>query len=63
MIRPSRTPGHRPCAEYLVWSAVHGLAMLFIDDPLWHLDHSKTQLTVQQLLDMVEKRNRAIVLS
>jgi len=28
----------RPGAEYLAWSAVHGLAMLLIDGPLRGLD-------------------------
>lgn len=41
-------PERRPGAEFLAWSAVHGLAMLVIDGP-------QMQLVGQRLLDMVEK--------
>ncbi len=45
----------RPGAEYLAWSAVHGLAMLVIDGPLRNLPRTQTDLLGQRLLDMVEK--------
>ena len=45
----------RPGAEYLAWSAVHGLAMLVIDGPI--RGHTRAQIDAisQRLLDMVEQ--------
>jgi len=48
-------PERRLGAEYLAWSAVHGLAMLQIEGPLRKLSRSQQQATGQRLLDMVEK--------
>lgn len=48
-------PERRPGAEYLAWSAVHGLAMLVIDGPLRGLARAQTDAVGQRLLDMVEK--------
>ena len=49
-------PGERrPGAEFLAWSAVHGLAMLLIDGPLRGLDRARTQDVGRRLLDMVER--------
>jgi ABC-type lipoprotein export system ATPase subunit len=45
----------RPGAEFLAWSAVHGLAMLLIDGPLRALDRKKAHAIVERLLDMVEQ--------
>lgn len=45
----------RPGAEYLAWSAVHGLAVLLIDGPLRSLAHTRTHTIEQRLLDMVER--------
>jgi len=45
----------RPGAEYLAWSAVHGLAVLIIDGPLRGLDEAQSHAAGQRLLDMVEK--------
>ena len=45
----------RPGAEYLAWSAVHGLAMLVIDGPLRDLPATQADAIGQRLLDMVEK--------
>ncbi|WP_093165524.1 TetR/AcrR family transcriptional regulator [Variovorax sp. YR216] len=45
----------RPGAEYLAWSAVHGLAMLVIDGPLRGLPRAQVDALGQRLLDMVEK--------
>ena len=45
----------RPGAEYLAWSAVHGLALLVIDGPLAGLPRKTTEALGQRLLDMVEK--------
>ena len=42
-------------AEYLAWSAVHGLSMLVIDGPLHGLTRAQARLVGQRLLDMVEK--------
>jgi AcrR family transcriptional regulator len=45
----------RPGAEYLAWSAVHGLAMLVIDGPLHWLPAVRVEDIGRHLLDMVEK--------
>lgn len=45
----------RPGAEYLAWSAVHGLAMLVIDGPLRQLTSEQLHETGQRLIDMVEQ--------
>lgn len=44
----------RPGAEFLAWSAVHGLAMLVIDGPLRDLSPLQRRVIGQRLLDMVE---------
>ena len=48
-------PEQRPGAEFLAWSAVHGMAMLAIDGPLRDLPPAQMQALGQRLLDMVEK--------
>ncbi len=45
----------RPGAEYLAWSAVHGMALLIIDGPLRQLGPVQIRSLAQRLLDMVEK--------
>jgi AcrR family transcriptional regulator len=45
----------RPDAEYLAWSAVHGLALLFTDGPLHKMPAAQREAIGQRLLDMVEK--------
>ncbi|MDO9405188.1 MAG: TetR/AcrR family transcriptional regulator [Polaromonas sp.] len=45
----------RPGAEFLAWSAVHGLAMLVIDGPLGPVVGPQMEKVSQRLLDMVEK--------
>ncbi len=45
----------RPAAEYLAWSAVHGLAMLAIEGPLRRLSHAEVEALAQRVLDMVEQ--------
>lgn len=45
----------RPGAEFLAWSAVHGLSMLVIEGPLRGLDATQAQAIGQRLLDMVER--------
>lgn len=47
-------PERRPGAEFLAWSAVHGLAMLLIDGPLRGLAPPQVQDATHRLLDMVE---------
>lgn len=44
----------RPGAEFLAWSAVHGLSMLLIDGPLRVLDANQAEAIGQRLIDMVE---------
>ena len=48
-------PERRPGAEFLAWSAVHGLAMLVIDGPLGNVVRPQMAQVGQRLLDMVEK--------
>lgn len=45
----------RKGAEFLAWSAVHGLSMLVIDGPLRELKPEVIEVIGQRLLDMVEK--------
>ena len=45
----------RPGAEFLAWSAVHGLALLAIEGPLRHVPAPFTAQLGQRLLDMVEQ--------
>ena len=45
----------RPGAEFLAWSAVHGLAALLLDGPLRGLDPATAQTAGQALIDMVER--------
>lgn len=45
----------RAGAEFLAWSAVHGLAMLLIDGPLRGLDGATAYGVGQRLIDMVER--------
>lgn len=47
-------PARRPGAEYLAWSAVHGLAMLVLDGPLHRLTAVQRRALADKLLDMVE---------
>ena len=51
MLPPERRPG----AEYLAWSAVHGLAMLVLEGPLRRLTRAEAQRIGQRVLDMVEQ--------
>jgi AcrR family transcriptional regulator len=48
-------PERRPAAEFLAWSAVHGLAELFIDGPLRALPARVKQTLIVRVIDMVEK--------
>jgi AcrR family transcriptional regulator len=45
----------RPGAEYLAWSAVHGLAFLVIDGPLNGTSEKDIHALSERLLQMVEK--------
>ena len=42
-------------AEYLAWSAVHGLALLVADGPLRNASAAQRNAIAERLLDMVEK--------
>ena len=56
MVEAGVLPGERrPGAEYLAWSAVHGLAMLVLDGPLRRMTRVQTRAIEQRLLDMVEQ--------
>jgi len=45
----------RPGAEFLAWSAVHGLASLLLDGPLRALPPDATQALIRRVVDMVEQ--------
>ena len=45
----------RPGAEFLAWSAVHGLAALVLDGPLGPVVGPQMEQVGQRLLDMVEQ--------
>ena len=49
------SPDKRLGAEYVAWSAVHGLAMLAIDGPLRRLPRAQLEALGQRVLDMVEQ--------
>ena len=48
-------PERRPGAEYLAWSAVHGLALLIIEGPLNRSSQKEIRSLSERLLQMVEK--------
>jgi AcrR family transcriptional regulator len=48
------TKAQRPGAEFMVWSAVHGLALFFIDGPLDKMPRNQTQQMGERLLSMIE---------
>ena len=48
-------PARRAGAEYLAWSAVHGLALLVTDGPLFSMAAAEREAIGERLLDMVEK--------
>ena len=48
-------PARRPGAEYLAWSTVHGLAMLFIEGPLNRMPAAQRREIEQRLLKMAEE--------
>jgi AcrR family transcriptional regulator len=45
----------RPNAEYIAWSAVHGLALLALDGPLQAAGRAQLQALATRVLDMVER--------
>ncbi len=47
-------PEQRPGAEFLAWSAVHGLALFFIDGPLDQVASKQKTLMSSRLLTMIE---------
>lgn len=48
------SPSHRLGAEFMAWSAVHGLALFFIDGPLDRMPRTQTKLMGERLLSMIE---------
>jgi AcrR family transcriptional regulator len=48
-------PEQRLGAEYLAWSAVHGLALLILDGPMRTMPASQHQAIAKRLLAMVER--------
>jgi AcrR family transcriptional regulator len=56
MVKARALPAaRRPAAEYLAWSAVHGLAFLVIDGPLSGKPAGDVQALAERLLQMVER--------
>lgn len=56
MVRAGALPAkRRPGAEYLAWSAVHGLAFLILDGPLGGKSPEDIQALAERLVQMVEK--------
>ena len=49
------SPERRSGAEYLAWSAVHGLAMLALEGPLRRMTRAQTRGIGDRLLEMVEQ--------
>ena len=45
----------RPGAEFMAWSAVHGMAMLQLDGPLRGLGEAPSQALAERLVAMVEQ--------
>jgi len=45
----------RPGAEFLAWSAVHGLAMLVLEGPLRNLDREVARAAGARLIEMVDR--------
>lgn len=48
-------PAQRPHAEFLAWSAVHGMAMLMLDGPLRTRSDTELNALSERLLSMVEQ--------
>jgi len=48
-------PAHRPGAEFMAWSAVHGMAMLVLDGALRGLGEAQYQALAERLVAMVEQ--------
>ncbi len=48
-------PERRPQAEFLAWSAVHGLALLVLDGPLQSASRAQVLALLTRVLDMVEQ--------
>lgn len=48
-------PARRPGAEFMAWSAVHGMAMLMLDGPLRGVDEAGCQALAERLVAMVEQ--------
>jgi hypothetical protein len=48
-------PERRSGAEYLAWSAVHGLAMLVLEGPLRRLTPTEARQIGQRVIRMVEQ--------
>lgn len=56
MVRAGLLPiARRPGAEFMAWSAVHGMAMLVLDGPLRGLAEAECQALAERLVTMVEQ--------
>src|SRR5574337_569098 len=48
-------PAQRPGAEFMAWSAVHGLAMLMLDGPLRGVGEAESRALTERLVTMIEQ--------
>ncbi|MBH0778913.1 TetR/AcrR family transcriptional regulator [Nocardia bovistercoris] len=48
-------PEDRPGAEFGAWSAVHGIAGLFIDDAMGTLDEFQREIVIQRVIELVRR--------
>lgn len=48
-------PARRPGAEFMAWSAVHGMSMLMLDGPLRGLGETECNALAERLVAMVEQ--------
>jgi AcrR family transcriptional regulator len=56
MVQAGALPAERrPGAEYLAWSAVHGLAMLALEGPLRRMSRAQIRDIGRRIVEMVEK--------
>ncbi|WP_291768151.1 TetR-like C-terminal domain-containing protein [Castellaniella sp.] len=49
------SPGQRSGAEWMAWSAVHGMAFLLLNGPLRGLGEADCQTLAERLVAMVER--------
>jgi hypothetical protein len=48
-------PERRANADFVAWSAVHGLSMLLLEGPLRELGDAERERVLERLLDTIER--------